>query len=152
MGPSAHSGFIATFEDNATRRGQDAAVSWIAHDAHAGGRGDEVDAAREALRQEFALQQEAAAVPAAVQLNACRAREGVWRDLRTSVGLDKAVMPSCSAAPLRPDVTLFFASLAIVIHQGDGLTETCGPAVADRHRSDLERLHKAERTLGQASD
>lgn len=99
---------------------------------HADGRGAEVDAAREALRREFALQQEDAAVPAAVQLNACRAREGVLRDLRTSFGLDKAVMPSCSAAPLRPDVTLFFASLGIVIHQGYGLTETGGPAVADR--------------------
>jgi long-chain acyl-CoA synthetase len=99
---------------------------------HAAGRGAEVASAREALRLQFDLQQEDAAVPAIVQLNACRAREGVLRDLRTDFGLDKAVMPSCSAAPLRPDVTQFFASLGIDIHQGYGLTETGGPAVADR--------------------
>lgn len=99
---------------------------------HAQGRGPEVEAAREALRLEFEMQQEEAAIPALVQMNACRAREGILRDLRTDFGLDKAVMPSCSAAPLRPDVTQFFASLGIYIHQGYGLTETGGPAVVDR--------------------
>jgi long-chain acyl-CoA synthetase len=98
----------------------------------AGGRGAEITAARDALLLEFEMQQEEVAVPALVQMNACRAREGVLRDLRTEFGLDKAVMPSCSAAPLRADVTRFFASLGIYIHQGYGLTETAGPAVADR--------------------
>lgn len=98
----------------------------------AAGRGAEVDAARRALSLEFEMQQEEVAIPALIQMDACRAREGVLRDLRTDFGLDKAVMPSCSAAPLRPDVTQFFASLGIYIHQGYGLTETAGPAVVDR--------------------
>jgi long-subunit acyl-CoA synthetase (AMP-forming) len=52
--------------------------------------------------------------------------------VRSEIGLEETVMPSCSAAPIAPALLDYFASLGIRIHQAYGLTETAGVSVSQR--------------------
>jgi long-chain acyl-CoA synthetase len=78
------------------------------------------------------LVQDDAPVPAGLQVAAQLAREGVLRDVRRAFGLDRTLVTSTGAAPMRDDVAEFFASLGIPVRQGYGLTETSGVAAAER--------------------
>jgi long-chain acyl-CoA synthetase len=52
--------------------------------------------------------------------------------VRSEIGLDETVMPSCSAASIAHELLDYFASLGIRIHQAYGLTETSGVSVFQR--------------------
>ncbi|MGV9853469.1 AMP-dependent synthetase/ligase [Streptomyces sp. NPDC003442] len=87
---------------------------------------------RNTLLEEWRLLQNDAHVPAPLAAAAQIAREGVLRDVQALLGLDRTLSAGCGAAPLRADVTEFFASLGVYIQQAYGLTETAGVSVAAR--------------------
>ena len=95
-------------------------------------RGDELARDRDTLLREWVLRQDDAPVPAALRILATQAREGVLRDVRAELGLDRTLVPASGAAPIGDDVLDFFASLGVGIIQGYGLTETGGVAACDR--------------------
>jgi long-chain acyl-CoA synthetase len=88
---------------------------------------------RDALSKAWDLRQAGEPVPLALETRAIIAREGPLRDVLASFGMERVMFASSAAAPLRADVTRFFASIGVQIHQGYGLTETGGPIIADRN-------------------
>lgn len=63
---------------------------------------------------------------------------GWWADrlvlarIRRQLGLDRASVLLSGAAPLRPDVQLFFLALGLTIQEAYGLTETCPGLTVNR--------------------
>jgi long-chain acyl-CoA synthetase len=95
-------------------------------------RGDELARDRDTLRCEWTQRHDDVPVPASLRMQAAQAREGVLRDVRAALGLERALITASGAAPIGDDVLGFFASLGVEIAQGYGLTETGGVAVCDR--------------------
>lgn len=69
-------------------------------------------------------------IDAAMSLAAAAARDGLLRQVRAFLGLERAYAAS-GAAALRPETLEFFASIGLRISQAYGLTETSGPAVSE---------------------
>ncbi|GAA1176146.1 AMP-dependent synthetase/ligase [Pseudonocardia alaniniphila] len=95
-------------------------------------RGDELARDRDTLLREWAQRYDDMPVPAALRMQAAEAREGVLRDVRAALGLDRTLVPASGAAPIGDDVRGFFASLGVEIIQGYGLTETSGVVACER--------------------
>jgi len=61
----------------------------------------------------------------------------VFRNLRNMMGLDKAQNVWSGAAPIAPEVLMFFHSVGLPLRETFGQTENCGPATMHR-RDDIK--------------
>ncbi len=92
----------------------------------------DLDRDRQILRQVAHARWEDRPVPAPEAVAAVRAREGLLRDVRWTLGLDKVLFAGTGAAPMSHDLRITLAAIGVDIHLGYGLTETSGPAACDR--------------------
>jgi len=95
-------------------------------------RQDDVDRARRILLSQWQSDCNENGGTATGPTDAAERANALLSVIRKEAGLDKTVLPSCSAAPIAPALLDYFASLGIRIHQAYGLTETAGVSASQR--------------------